>query len=325
MWHSTIVCCLVLIIQGCAALKSYPDASLTGEDGMCQRWLENIEATLEEYHLNDPETVRINGFSHLRVNRLLASMGERTTSNDAFAEWLEEMRQLDATGKKLEFANLPASATQQLISKIPVRGSFEQALEYCGKRLNRLSLHTLEHKENLLKQAQVPDAYQSWKRVAGLYLLTRYAASADIGRLHRELDASFNIPPAKLPRQGKLIRYSPPHSNPLPLEHIAAMLRLAYDNPLGIPHLTASQLQQLLAHFAPVWEIDTRNDTDKIGTVGLDSDKQPRIDTNQPAVYVAHGYSRWRGRVVLQLIYQIWLPRVRKQACWIYTAGHWIV
>jgi hypothetical protein len=245
---------------------------------MCQRWFENVDATLEQYDLNDPENMRINGFPHLRVNRFLASMGDRTTSNDAFAEWLEEMRQLDSTGKKLEFANLPASAMQQLLSKIPLGGSFEQALEHCGKRLNKVSLNNPEHQENLLELAQVPDAYQSWKRVAGLYLLTRYAAAVGIERLHRELGASFNIPLAKLPRQGQLIRYSPPHSNPLPLEHIAAMLRPAYDNPLGIPHLTSSQLQQLLAHFAPVWEIDTRNDTDKIGTVGLDSDKQPGID-----------------------------------------------
>ncbi|MDD5266305.1 MAG: hypothetical protein PHO08_04145 [Methylococcales bacterium] len=285
---------------------------MTGEVGMCQRWLENIEATLEEHNLNDPGTALINGFPHLRVNRLLASMGDRTTSNGAFSEWLEEMRQLDATGKKLEFANLPASAMLQLLSKIPLGGSFEQALELCGKRLNKLSLYNPEQKENLLEQAQVPDAYQSWKRVAGLYLLTRYAASAGIERLHRELDASFNIPPAKLPRQGQLIRYSPPYSNPLPLKDIAAMLKPAYDNPLGIPHLISSQLQQLLAHFAPIWEIDTRNDTDKIGSVGLDSDKQPLINVSQPTVYVAHEYARWHGRVVLQLIYQIWLPAREK-------------
>jgi hypothetical protein len=72
------------------------------------------------------------------------------------------------------------------------------------------------------------------------------------------------------------------------------------------------QLQQLLAHFAPVWEIDTRNDTDKIGAVGLDSDKQPRIDINQATTYISHGYARWHGRVVLQLIYQIWLPAREK-------------
>jgi hypothetical protein len=312
MGYSTIVCCLALIIQGCAPLRPYPDSSQTGKDGICQRWLESIEDTFEQYDLNDPETVHIIGFPHFRVNRFLASMGEWTTSIDAFSEWLEEMRKLDSVGKKLEFANLPASARQQLISKRPVGSSFEQALELCGKRMNERSLNKPEHKDNLLEQAHVPDAYQSWKRVAGLYLLTRYAASAGIKRLHRELNTSFKIPLAKLPRQGKLIRYSPPHSNPLPLEHIAAMLKVAYDNPLGIPHLTSSQLQQLLAHFAPVWEIDTRNDTDKIGTVGLDNDKQPRIDASRPTVYVAHAYARWRGRVVLQLIYQIWLPAREK-------------
>ena len=312
MRHSTIVCCLVLLVQGCAVLRSYPDTSLTYEDGICQRWFESIETTLEEYDLNDPGTARINGFPHLRINRFLASMGAQTTSNNAFAEWLEEMRQLDSTGKKFEIANLPASTRQQLISKTPVEGSFEQALEHCGKRLNKFILNNPEQKKNLLEQAQVPDAYQTWKRVAGLYLLSRYAASAGIERLHRELDASFKIPLAKLPRQGELIRYSPLHSNPLPLKDITAMLRLAYDNPLGIPQLTSSQVQQLLAHFAPMWEIDTRNDTDKIGTVGLDNDKQPRIDISQPAVYVAHGYALWHGRVVLQLIYQIWLPAREK-------------
>ena len=312
MWYSTIVCCLVLIIQGCATLKPYPDSSITGKDEICQRWLESIEETFEQYDLNDPETVQFIDFPHLRANRFLASMGELTTSNNAFSEWLEEMRKLDSVSKKLEFANLPAPVRQQLLSKLPVGGSFEHALEHCGKRLNERSLYKPEHKDALLEQAHVPDAYQSWKRVVGLYLLTRYAADVGIERLHRELNTSFKIPLAKLPRQGNLIRYSPPHSNPLPLEHIAAMLKVAYDNPLGIPHLTSSQLQQLLAQFAPVWEIDARNDTDKIGTVTLDSNKQPRVDIKQPTVYVAHAYARWRGRVVLQLIYQIWLPAREK-------------
>ena len=312
MWNTAIVCCLILFIQGCAAVRPYPLSSLAGEDAICLRWLENIEATLEEYDLKDPGTLRINRFPQLRVNRFVASMGDRAVTQKAFAEWLEQMRQLDARGKKLEFANLPVSSTQQLISKLPTGDSFEQALEHCGKRLNMLSLHNPEHKESLLKQAQVQDSYQSWKRVAGVYFLTRYAAAVGIERLHRELGASFNIPLEKLPQQGKLIRYGPPPSGPLTYVQIAAMLKPAYVNPLTIPQLTLLQLQRLLEHFAPVWEIDTRNDTDKIGAVSLDSDKQPRIDTNQPTVYVAHGYARWHGRVALQLIYQIWLPAREK-------------
>jgi hypothetical protein len=312
MWNTAIVCCLILFIQGCAGVRPYPLSSLASEDAICLRWLENIEATLEEYDLKDPGTLRINRFPQLRVNRFVASMGDRAVSQKAFAEWLEQMRQLDARGKKLEFANLPVSSTQQLISKLPTGDSFEQALEHCGKRLNMLSLHNPEHKESLLKQAQVQDSYQSWKRVAGVYFLTRYAAAVGIERLHRELGASFNIPLEKLPQQGKLIRYGPPPSGPLTYVQIAAMLKPAYVNPLAIPQLTLLQLQRLLEHFAPVWEIDTRNDTDKIGTASLDSDAQPRIDIKQPAVYAAHEYTRWRGKVLLQLIYQIWLPAREK-------------
>jgi hypothetical protein len=72
------------------------------------------------------------------------------------------------------------------------------------------------------------------------------------------------------------------------------------------------QLQQLLEYFAPIWEIDTRNDMDKMGAAVLDSDNPPRIDIHQPAVYVTHRYASWYGKVVLQLIYQIWLPAREK-------------
>jgi hypothetical protein len=312
MWCATIVFGLVLIIQGCSTLGPYPNTSLSDEDGTCERWLENIEATLEQYDLSDPETEPIKSFPQLRVNRFLASMGEQTISNETFAEWLEQLRQLDSTTKKLELSNLPDSAMQQLVSKIPVAGSFEQALEYCGKRLNKLILVNSNYKDSLLKQAHVPDAYQSWKRVVGLYLLTRYAAVIGIDRLHQELDADFNVPLEKLLQQGKLIRYSPPPNSALPYENIAEILRSAYENPLRIPRLTSLQLQQLLEFFAPVWEIDSRNDTDKMGAVVLDSDNQPRIDINKPAVYVTYRYARWYGKVVLQLIYQIWLPAREK-------------
>lgn len=312
MRYSAIVCCLVLIIQGCSVLRPYSESSLTGEDAKCLSWLENIEASLDVYDINDPGTERIDGFPQLRVNRFLASMSERAASHSTFAEWLEQMRQLDAAAKKLEFSNLPALSRQRLVSKIPGGYSLEHALEHCGKRLNKLSLHTPEHKERLLAQAQVPDAYQTWKRVVGVYLLMRYPAAVGIERLHRKLDVSFKSPLEKLPQQGKLLRYSPPHTEPLTAEQIAAMLRPAYDNPLAIPQLTSLQLHQLLEHFAPVWEIDTRNDSDKIGVASLDGAGQPWIDIKLPVVYVAHGYARWHGRVLLQLIYQIWLPAREK-------------
>lgn len=310
---SLLVGCLVVAIQGCATLSPYSDPTLSGEDAMCLRWLDNIESKVEEYGIRDTEALRINGFPQLRGNRFLASIADRTTSsNDAFAEWLELMRQLGSAGIKFEFANLPITTRQPLVSIRPTTGTFDQALEFCGKRLNKLVINNAKHKKTLLERAQVPDAYQSWKRVVGFYPLARYVATIGIERLHRELDASFNIPLEKLPLQGKLIRYIPLDENRLTPEYISAILKMAYDNPLGIPHLTPLQLQQLLAHFAPAWEMDTRNDTDRIGAVRLNRYNQSWIDTTKPTVYVAQGYTRWHGKVLLQLTYQIWLPAREK-------------
>ncbi len=313
MRYTTSVCCLtLLLIQGCATLKPPREPTLSVAESACYRWLENIASTLEEYRLNDPETAHINGFPHLRANRFLASMGDRATSIDAFAEWLEQMRQLDTKGKTLELANLPIWVKERLVSKKPIAGSFDNALERCGKRLNNFSLHNPAHKKILLGQAKVPDAYQSWKRIVGLYPLVKHVATASIERLHSELESSFKVPLEKLPTLGKLSRYGPPDNPMLTPEHILAMMKASVRNPLGIPNLTSLQLRQLFSHFAPVWEIDTRNDADKIGTVGFGSNDQPHIDISLPTVYVSHSYNRWRGNVLLQLIYQVWLPAREK-------------
>lgn len=256
--------------------------------------------------------MHINGFPHLRANRFLASVGDRATSNDAFAEWMEQMRQLDSMGKKLELANLPAWAKERLVSEKPIVGTFDSALAYCGKLLNKVSLHAPAHKKILLEQAKVPDAYQSWKRIVGLYPLVRYVATSTIKRLHSDLEASFKAPLEKLSKLGKLTRYSPPDKLMLTPEHISAMMKASISNPLGIPNLTPLQLWQLFSHFAPVLEIDTRNDTDKIGTVVIGSNDQSQIDINLPTIYVNYSYNRWHGNMLLQLIYQIWLPAREK-------------
>lgn len=307
-------CCLVFIIQGCRALKPYPESSLTDEAGMCLVWLESIDDVLDKYGITDPEAMPVEGFPHLRTNRFLASLSDQTTSPEAFAEWLAEMRQLGSLGIQVGFANLPVATQRQLVLKKPEGGSFAQALEHCGKRLNKLSIKNPGHKKTLSERVKVPDAYQIWKRIVGLYPIARQIAAISIERLHRELNKSFKRSLEKLPMLGKLIRYVPQSQGNgfLTPEYISAQLVPAYVKPLGIPRLTSIQLQKLFAHYAPIWEIDTRNDTDKIGKVKLDSDNRPQIEVNQPTVYAKHSYTRWHGKVLLQLSYQIWLPAREK-------------
>lgn len=304
----SIVICLALVIQGCASRKPYSAPVLAGEDGTCLSWLEKIDTAVDRYDLKDPGTARITGFPHLRLNRFLASMSDRATAGNAFAEWLEQMRRLDQEARMTEFANLPAAEIKPLVAGLPAGASFEQSLRHCGRRLSQYTLNTPEHRRLLLERAKVPDSYQTWKRYAGAYLLAQYPAAMAIERLHRKLNASFQKPPEQLPVQGRLVRYRPPPGDALNAEAIAAILRRAYANPLAIPALNASELRRLFHQFAPVWEIDTRNDTDQIGAVMLNRNGRPYIDIRQSAVYVGHAYTRLRGKVLLQLIYQIWLP-----------------
>jgi len=310
---ASFLVCLVLFAQGCATQTLYLERSLETEDAMCLRWLEHIDAKLAEYDLEDAGTARIAGFPHLRINRFLSSLSDRTEMDqNAFAQWLENLRRLDETARRFEFANLPAGQQKTFLSELPQGESFEQAVQRCGKRLTKLDLSDPKHQRILLKQAKIPDAYQTWKRIVGAYTLAQYAAMAGIDRLHRKLNESFQKPLAQLSVQGRLMQYAPLQTSSLTAADIAAILRPAYDNPLAIPSLTPEQLQRLFEHFAPVWEIDTRNDNDKFGMVVLDAEGQPRIDITKPAVYTQHAYTRWQGKILLQLIYQIWLPAREK-------------
>jgi hypothetical protein len=312
MRYATLCCCLMVFIHGCAARNPYFEPSSSSENAICYRWLESIESKVEEYNTQEPETVRVKGFPQLRANRFLASMSDQTTSMAAFIEWLEQMRQLGSTAISFEFANLPTDIRKELFARKPIGNSFEQALGYCGKTLNKISAYNPSHKKILLEQVKIPDSYQSWKRIIGFYPIAKVFAAIGIDRLHRELDSSFKIPPEKLQQQGKLLRYMPPESGSLTPESISAMMRSGYGNHLGIPNLTILQIQRLLAHFAPIWVIDSRNDTDKIGKVNLGSQNQPKIETHEPTVYVKHSFARWKGKVLLQLIYQVWLTAREK-------------
>lgn len=311
MPYLTLFVCLALM-QGCSMKSMYLTSSMSPEDLACLQWFEAIEEILDEHDINDPGSLRFEGFPQLRRNRFLASMANLATTQEAYAEWLEQMRLLDASEKKLDIDNLPSFVRKRLVMQKPNGQSFEQALNACGKRLNKLSINNDDQKKYLIENASIPDAYQDWKRALGLYPLARYAAKNGITRLHRKLNADFVIPPEKLPHQGKLLRYDPPNMDLLSPRQVSEILRTAQQNPLKIPTLTPVQWQQLFAHFAPSWEIDTRNDTDKIGVVQLSSRNDPLINSNLPTVYTKHAYTRWRGQVLMQLIYQIWLPMREK-------------
>ncbi|MEC4749039.1 hypothetical protein [Methylomicrobium sp. Wu6] len=285
---------------------------LAPEENACLIWYQKLDKRLSDYELIDPSTAKITGVPFLRANRFLATFRTQSLTDTAYAEWLERMRQLDASLRINETANLPPAAVNDVLGEAPLPGSLDRVLQQCGSRLVKATLRQPEFAPLFRQQIQIPDAYRSWQRIAGAYWLTQFPAKLALKILHKKLAESFTQQLDDLPVQGRLIRYAPAETRQLTANEITAMLRAAYQNPLGIPVLSGEELGRLFNHYAPIWEIDTRNDTDKIGEAVLNDYGEPRIDTRRPVVYQNYAYTRRQGRILLQLIYQIWLPARQK-------------
>lgn len=307
----TLVFLLVLLSQGCTKPAIHFE-SLTPIETACLTWYQKLDTTLAEHKLDDPSAAKISGFPYLRTDRFLASFRAQTLTDAAYADWLEHMRQLDASLRLSESADLPPSLANNLRASAPLPGSLGSALQECGSRLVKTISQRPEYKAYIRRHAQVPDTYRSWQRIAGAYWLLQYPAKIALDDLHKKLAASFMHNLDDLPVQGRLIRYAPAENRPLTPDEIAKILHAAYQDPLNIPALSDAEMRALFNHFAPIWEIDTRNDADKIGAVTLNEQSVPHIDARQPVIYQKHAYTRWKGRILLQLIYQIWLPAREK-------------
>jgi hypothetical protein len=306
-----IAALLALLGSGCTQPVARVEPSAPA-DAACLAWYQKFDEVLAEHDLIDPAAAKIPDFPYLRADRFIASFRLQPLNDTAYAQWLESMRQLDESLRLFEAANLPSEEAKALLVQAPIPGSLEEVLNQCGRRLVNAASERPETKAFLSRHAQASDIYQSWQRIAGVYWLMQYPARLALERLHQKLAASFTRRLDELPTQGRLIRYAPASTGFLTDAEIAAMLRTAYQNPLAIPTLSEAKLERLFDHFAPVWEIDTRNDTDKIGKVYLTAQGDPRVDTQHPVVYRKHAYTRLQGRILLQLIYQIWLPAREK-------------
>lgn len=302
-----------LFITGCVSTDAVLIAPQSKQQATCLQFYQDLDDAVFANDAEDTGEMRIPGFPYLRGNRFFASFAGTAMSDSAYAQWLEQMRQLDENARLAEFANLPRDAAAGITSRLPAGSSFRQRLNECGLALvGSDSFKNPEYKTELADRVAVPDNYKTWQRVAGAYPLLRWFAGVALDDLHNELNAPFQLPIEQIPVSGKPIRYAPPRTASMTRQEAADRFAQAYRNPLQIPLFETEQLDILFAQFAPAWEIDTRNETDLIGTVTLDADGKPSIDTKKPTVYVKHSYTRFHGENLLQLIYQVWMPAREK-------------
>ena len=306
-----------LLVAGCATVDAPFRGHLASEATQvraCADWYRLLDERVAAAGTRDAQDARVSGFPYLRVNRLLAALRPAALSNEhALRALADRMLALDLEARRYEIMNLPAGQLPELrdaSDHFGLRFALERTQE-CGRLLREIDLAEPESRAALLQRAEVPDDYGLAKRILGLYWVTRIAIAAGVRIQEEETRAAFRRERAAPWDPGAVqhLRYAPEPGSPLPRSRVARMLQRAAENPLGIPEPSARDLAGLLAAYAPSFEVEVKGDFDRFGALRWLRDREtPTVDGAQLAVYAHPAWTRYEGRVLLQLVYTLWFP-----------------
>ena len=82
---------------------------------------------------------------------------------------------------------------------------------------------------------------------------------------------------------------------------------------LGLPKYSPKELKVLFRMYAPVWEIQSQGEDDRIGTPIWIGNGVLDVDTDQPRTYTLLSFTRFRNEILTQLNYIIWFPSRPKE------------
>jgi hypothetical protein len=303
---------IIVLLTGCAAIEPpmradvETPAAIVGSDANdCSGWFARLDAAIDKAAVRDAEAYRVPGFPYLRVNRFLASFRQRAQKEPAiFAAWEKHLRALDARSRGYELRNLP----QPLLTKLGAL-SVQDALERtdrCTVSLAALN-STASQRQILVDRAQVPDDYIDWQRNVGLYPAVSKAFFEFAKGWQNESAAMFQRTAAGTLQPQNLTRYQPAE-NSAPAQKVFSIVANAKTDALGVPQFSERDREILFTAFAPVYEIETTGDYDRIGPLRWGSTETPEVDISHPTVYRRIAFTRFGGRTLTQLVYMIWFP-----------------
>jgi hypothetical protein len=303
---------LALALAGCATLEEPLRGHLESGSAPrreCARWFEALDAQIDAAGVRDAQEARPAGFPYLRANRLLAALARGAQGDDAALQALaDRMAALDAGARRAELANLPEARVAALPGLVlgASRGEALARTRECARLLRELDLAKPEARRLLQERSSVPDDYSLLARAIGLYPLTRIPFSAGVRRWEAEMRGAFARAPETLPGRVR-VRYAPPAPAARGSGGPAGAPAKAAANALGIPEPAEEDLEALFAAHAPTFEVEVAGDHDRFGELRWMRDEPaPGVDAAHPHVYVHAAHTRYRGRVLLQLVYTIW-------------------
>ena len=297
MRRALLVAVVAAMAGACAPMRPMPSSG--GEaTASCLHLYRRFDDAVDRHAVRDGAAARIAGFPYLRVDRLLGSFADDALDRERSRAWIDQLAGLDLQARAIELANLPRAALQSLdIEDFDANAR----LQDCAARLTAADLSDSARIETLRRLAQVPDDYDTWKRVAGAYWLTRVPFAAGVRRYQTDVARTFAMPLEQLPVSGRLIAYGtandgPAAGGPFPVDA------------LGIPRPDAATLERLFATHAPVWVVDEVDENDRIGRMQWDAGPALRVDAGAPTEYRRIAHTRLGGRTLVQLVYSVWFP-----------------
>ncbi|HMD64033.1 MAG TPA: hypothetical protein VKF83_08685 [Stellaceae bacterium] len=303
-----LVCAAVAIITmfvgGCAG-RDPPQ----GTD--CARWFVMLDEAVERAGVHDAAAYRIPGFPYLRADRFLASFRDQVRDDPAaFSEWVDRLGALDTTARAYELRNLPTDQLRSL--GVADRNVAIAKSSACAAELRRADLAMPSRREALAERTAVPDDYSDRNRVLGLYPLATLPLSIGINHWQEATLEMFRRTAAHETAAGAVVRYEPA-GHPLGARSATAVLAQTGTGRLGIPLLSGEDSVRLFRTFAPIFEIATSDDDDRFGRLVWGGAPAPGVETARPTVYRRLAFTRYRGRILVQLVYTIWfLERPRE-------------
>ncbi|MEJ2427705.1 MAG: hypothetical protein P8075_02090 [Deltaproteobacteria bacterium] len=299
------------ILLGCAILPEISRSTHVGESGpvgSCASFFELLDQRTKEAGALDPGAFRVKNYPYLRLNRFLASFRNQVEDQVTFAAWVDQMQKLDRNARRHEITNLagdykdaPTSENErdELFSKVVV----------CGDLLRNTDFQEVEQRKGLSRRAVVPDEYISLRRFFGLYPLSSLFVAHGVSAWHQRAHKSFSLGP---PVDWHTIRYVPEESdNLLTVDEIISQTQR---DALGIPRYSPEAKEALFKMYAPVWQVETRGDFDRMGSPFWTYEGTLDVDGNQPVTYTLLSYTRFKSEILTQLNYIIWFPSRPKES-----------
>jgi len=302
---------LLLGVAGCARVAPPLNADIVAADAgvrECAQWLADLDEQVARADVRDAEAYPIPGFPYLRVNRFLASFRLQVADDPAgFAAWEAQLGALDARTRGYELKNLPPHALAALGADDWTAAAVR--VERCGALMSALDRSDRGRRLSLVDHAQVPDDYADWKRIVGLYPLVRIPFfefakdwQDDAARMFRDAQAGGSA------AHHDVVRYGPPGPT-VSAAQVASVMRDVKRDALGIPAFGTEDAELLFAAFAPIFEVETTGDFDRIGTLHWGGHEAPDVDVSSPVVYRRLAFTRYGSDTLVQIAYLIWFSQ----------------